>query len=213
MRQDNLPHDKVVRDSDGRVWECHVVTDASGAMREESRPLADPVLRRCLDILGAALFDPAQRSARDVVQAWLGRALRLGDGNTDVAYVPTAAMQLLERIAAVAPAPAAVVLADFDALPHALPGRLGPTVQRRVSGSTVTSDTYLVPPGTCDIMFPTDFNLLRLLHQHALGCGSTVWKQRDFMRAHALHDGARTRDGFNPLLDDYANVSILATAV
>ena len=228
--QDNLPHDKVSWDAAGRPWEHHIVcavrgggggavvpdgrtADISSEAWEEVVPLADPLLSRCLDAVGTQLA--AAAAAPHGLAGWLQRWMPAGDGGLlTTAYVPTGALQLLEAAARIGPPGATeVVLADFDALPHPLPGRLGPTVQRRWHGRTVTYDTLLVPPGTCDIMFPTDGAVLAALHAFAFpAMGLHAWKQADFLRAYAPDfKRAQLQDGFNPLLDDYLNVSVWAS--
>ena len=183
---------------------------------ELQAPLADALLLRCLDACGPDLLDGdgAGDTLGSRLQQWAHRWLQL-DGGTQArtAFVPTAAMQLLERARDTLGHEAHVVLADFDALPHCLPGRLGPLVQRKVlSGGTVTADTFLVPWGSSDIMFPTDFSLLQRMHRAVFGRdGSRVWKQAAFLRAHCDVARAAAGNGYNPLLEDYANVSVFSS--
>ena len=183
---------------------------------ELQAPLADPLLRRCLDACGPDLLDggAAGDTLSGRLQLWAHRWLQLdGGAGARTAFVPTAAMQLLERARDALSHEAHVVLADFDALPHCLPGRLGPLVQRKVvGGGTVTADTFLVPWGSSDIMFPTDFALLQRMHRAVFGRhGSRVWKQAAFLGAHCDVARAAARNGYNPLLEDYANVAVFSS--
>lgn len=82
-------------------------------------------------------------------------------------------------------------------------------------GSTRDHGTYLVPRGTADIFFPTDFRLLAELHAEA-GCGaarprptcSSSVKTAEFMGIWAAPGATRTRSGYEPLLSDYSNTSV-----
>ncbi len=71
---------------------------------------------------------------------------------------------------------------------------------------------YLVEEGKCDIFFPTDFNVLQRMYRDICGRDALVSTHRDFMLAHADHQKTSTRSGYNPLLDDYSNMSLLTTA-
>ena len=75
--------------------------------------------------------------------------------------------------------------------------------------------TTAAPPGGADIFFPTDFDLAAGLHAAAAvkaGCTplAAAWpKAAEFLAAHADLAATRTRSGWNPLLDDFDNTSVL----
>lgn len=111
--------------------------------------------------------------------------------------------------------------------PACLPtSRLQPSHARtQVGGTTVDHGTYLVPRGTADIFFPTDFSLLcRLYRAAAAVAGGPPERGPDaagaahpmvaaehlgtaeFMLRWAPSAAAtRTASGYNPLLEDYSN--------
>ena len=73
--------------------------------------------------------------------------------------------------------------------------------------------TYLCPLGTADIFFPTDFAWLARAYAATTGRACTTLLQRDFLLAYARDPTVTaTRNGDNPMLDDYSNMSVLMTA-
>jgi hypothetical protein len=85
--------------------------------------------------------------------------------------------------------------------------------------------TYLVPRGTADIFFPTDFPLLCQLYRRAAAAASPAGAaagggddQRvsaehlstaEFMRRHCPDlAAAATASGYTPLLEDYTNTAV-----
>lgn len=108
-----------------------------------------------------------------------------------------------------------------------------------MGGEARDASTYLLPPGAADVFFPTDFgNLARLIGSAAAAgrpvqanennappiepggaaaavAPCTTWsKTRWFMRAHAERGGAGCAcvGGYNPLLEDFENTSVLAAS-
>ncbi|KFM25866.1 hypothetical protein F751_1480 [Auxenochlorella protothecoides] len=131
------------------------------------------------------------------------------------AFLPTAALRLLDTLHAMLPGHA-LLAADFDSLPEvSIRGVNAPLVATTEKGSTRDHGTYLVPRGTADIFFPTDFRLLAELHAEA-GCGaarprptcSSSVKTAEFMGIWAAPGATRTRSGYEPLLSDYSNTSV-----
>lgn len=94
---------------------------------------------------------------------------------------------------------------------------------------TVDHASYLsAPEGRADIFWATDFNFLKYLYDRTCRQASTVLMKdslpstkdrmgacvmstRDFMARHAATSHTRTMLGYNPLLDDYTNTSMLLT--
>lgn len=84
--------------------------------------------------------------------------------------------------------------------------------------------TYLVPRGTADIFFPTDFPLLCQLYRHAAAAASPARSAAgaggggvsaeqlttaEFMRRHCPDlAAAATASGYTPLLEDYTNTAV-----
>lgn len=89
-----------------------------------------------------------------------------------------------------------------------------------MDGRTIDHRSYLVPRGSADIFFPTDFGMLSRLHADAAARagravprhgavvgGGRHMKSAEFMRLYADLAATRTRSGYNPLLEDYSNTS------
>lgn len=144
-----------------------------------------------------------------------------GSGGGQEVWVPTGCYQLLESLLKVAPN-ASFTIADFTSFPGTLPGLLGPVVQRVRRGSAFVYDTvHEAPFGEVDIMFPTDFHRVAHAHDSFRNGGSKISStqfnyeiitQADFFNRFANEDDIRSttcKDGFNPVLQDFKNVSIL----
>jgi hypothetical protein len=102
----------------------------------------------------------------------------------------------------------------------------------QLGGRTIDHPTYLVPKGAADIFFPTDFSLLQRLcgdavqhAQHGRSTGAACqpaqsmqrtqhMKTADFMLRFAKEEAAaaRTRSGYNPLLEDYTNTAFFVAS-
>lgn len=215
---DNLPHDRVWRQSSEAVWQ-ETWIQSSGPSHdhmqqkhaEVTKPVADPLVWACLE---AAQLQPGHLS-----QSWLhstldwalGQVSPSGSGSGQTVWLPTSCLQLLQRICAARPNHV-IIAADFDELPDvSVPGQGGPLVASTMNGQTLDHPSYLVPQGTADIFFPTDFQLLQSLHQLAnQGRGSIqgqVMKTKAFMKQHADLTTTLTKSGYNPLLEDFSNTS------
>jgi hypothetical protein len=146
------------------------------------------------------------------------------------AFVPTGALALFEELHACFPRHT-LLLADFDALPppdlewghgwgarelaaSPLASLQAPLVSSRgADGSNRDHPTYLVPEGSADILFPTDFQTLRSLYVGSAGkagrAAATVTKSRRFFERYPSAAGAACRNGYNPLLVDFVNTSVM----
>jgi len=104
-------------------------------------------------------------------------------------------------------------------------GRNAPLVASTVQGQAKDLRSCLVPKGTADIFFPTDFRLLAdlyLLAQQQAVSGSTgnsastvsFCKSAEFFRRYAADvSQTRTQSGYTPFLEDFTNTStFLASA-
>ena len=112
------------------------------------------------------------------------------------------------------------IIADFDKLPSEEPGAVNaPLVQqKRVKNvdkkeyQTVAFRTYLVPKGSCDIFFATDFIQMQQIYKQLVNTtnsgGSIILKQSQFMEQFCEQvKQVETKSGYNPLLEDYKNMS------
>lgn len=129
-------------------------------------------------------------------------------------FLPTGAFALMRLLHAHF-AQHRLLLADFDMVPQPSPGRWAPIVMR--GGAATFTDYLAAPIGTTDMVFPTDFSVLAALWQ-ALAARSGAPRARaelrsteEFMSVYADVKRTRTRDGYNPLLRDYANTQFLLT--
>lgn len=196
-------------------------------------PVSDPLileLTECMDHIGHNWYYHKGKNElwNMALNAWPLSELNLA-GNKE--FIPSGSFQFMKILLSKFPNHC-FVMSDFDYLPPTVSGFNGPVVQTRYKGKTVGSSTYLLQKGLCDIFFPTDFNLLaemyKLLHLKAMshrasilysectisdkdGCGFdiSVLKHRDFCLEFADHKLTQTISGYNPMLDDFSNVSFL----
>ena len=70
---------------------------------------------------------------------------------------------------------------------------------------------YLRHAGDADVMFATDFAGLARLYQDAAGRPATSMSSADFFRENADVDATATRNGYNPLLEDFRNTRVLVS--
>ena len=119
------------------------------------------------------------------------------------------------------------IMSDFDYLPPTVSAYNGPVVQTRYKGKTVGSSTYLLQKGLCDIFFSTDFYLLEGIYKVLYTkevvnraeipnsnevvqlVDVEVLKHREFCLEYTDHSVTQTSSGYNPILDDFSNVSFL----
>lgn len=205
---DNLPHDKVMRDSDGtllqgEVFESEtdgVISDERIEQMEKFAPLLDPLLQNIVNNVPAYV---PRRGAK---------------------WVPSVACHLIQQLYEQNP-DSYLLLADFDWLPP--PSNFkddDDAVKIRSSDAEgdplVTSmdgvdyECYLSAPPYCDILFPTNFRLLAQFTESCCGHGLNVQvkKQRDFMIEFGGGEIQRTSSflgGYSPLVDEFGNCSIL----
>ncbi|CAI7925100.1 unnamed protein product, partial [Closterium sp. NIES-54] len=150
--------------------------EGAGRLYEVLRPISDPLIRRCL----AAVLNKsptsatASSSSNSITSSGGGGMLaRLSAslqgllasvvGGERVIWLPTGCLRLLEAIYTARPH-ATVIAADFSLLPDVrIPGANAPLVAAKGGGVTQDQPTYLVPRGSADIFFPTDFRLLERL--------------------------------------------------
>ncbi|KAI8390234.1 S-adenosyl-L-methionine-dependent methyltransferase [Blakeslea trispora] len=75
-------------------------------------------------------------------------------------FIPTRLFEFMEILSQYFPRHR-LILTDYDALSHTMKGVNAPLVQTELNGIMIPSPTYLMKPGWYDVMFPTDFELLR----------------------------------------------------
>ena len=121
-------------------------------------------------------------------------------------YIPTHARALLHSLQNAA----SFTLADFDYLP---------SNNSNITNAPVVQDpphdygSEVLASSDCDIMFPTHFeSLAAFISSHTK---ISVMKNDAFMRAYADDEAlaaTRTQDGYNPMVSDFINTSILLSS-
>ncbi|CAH9084968.1 unnamed protein product [Cuscuta epithymum] len=217
---DNLPHDLIYSVSQASPWmEVWVERQPQRSeLSELYRPLQDPLITNCMEILDMAGngLDSASKLSLMAKSVWskvFPRPRRC--------WLPTGCLKLLEVLHRALPK-MSLIASDFSYLPDVrIPGDRAPLVSTKRDGSSSDYDNYLEAKGDADIFFPTDFWLLERIDHYCSG-----WKmmqQQDksakkgkkrrtimldtsaFMEEFSLPSKTRTKDGYNPLLDDFKN--------
>ncbi|ONM35220.1 hypothetical protein ZEAMMB73_Zm00001d042393 [Zea mays] len=115
-----------------------------------------------------------------------------------------------------------LIASDFSYLPDvSIPGDRAPLVSSKKDGKTSDHRNYFDAQGDADIFFPTDFRLLEQIDHNCAGFSKEqknpgafkpVKKRRTiildtaaFMEEFGMPLKTRTKDGYNPLLDDFKN--------
>lgn len=215
---DNLPHDLVYSSNQISQWMEVWLEKAhdSPQVSEVYKPLQDPLITQCISI--TAMEDHTTGNSlvtatRNIWSKVFPKPRR--------AWLPTGCLQLLEVLHCSLPK-MSLIASDFSYLPDIkIPGDRAPLVTMKKDGRSIDHGSYLDAKGDADIFFPTDFWLLERMDHHCSGWskvmtgpGSSkpVKKRRTitldtaaFMEEFGLPSKTRTKDGYNPLLDDFKN--------
>ncbi|XVF84647.1 hypothetical protein PTKIN_Ptkin17bG0054200 [Pterospermum kingtungense] len=212
---DNLPHDLIYSENQVSPWmEVWVEKqlDREG-LSELYKPLQDSLIKCCVEILEPDKNNTRQSSS--VSKTWsklFPKSRRC--------WLPTGCMKLLEVLHAALPK-MSLIASDFSYLPDVkIPGERAPLVSTKKDGHSSDYSSYLDAKGDADIFFPTDFWLLEHIDHY---CSGWLKLQKDkpskqgkkrrtitldtssFMEEFGLPSKTRTKDGYNPLLDDFKN--------
>ncbi|KAJ4841742.1 hypothetical protein Tsubulata_003028 [Turnera subulata] len=195
---DNLPHDLVYSENQISPWkEVWVEKQHERKILSELyKPLEDPLIKRCLEIVE---LDNKQ-SVSMARSVWSKKLLQV-------------LHEALPKMSLIA--------SDFSFLPDvSVPGERAPLVSTKKDGRSSDYNSYLEAKGDADIFFPTDFWLLERMDHYCSGWlkpheekSSKRGKKRrtlmldtsSFMEEFGLPTKTRTKDGYNPLLDDFKN--------
>lgn len=150
--------------------------------------------------------------------------------SADKEFIPSGSFMFMKTLVKFFPRHC-FIMSDFDYLPPTVSAYNGPVVQTRYKGKTVGSSTYLLQKGLCDIFFSTDFYLLEGVYKRLYAkevenrrtnfCENAtstedgpeldveVLKHREFCEEYTEHSVMKTSSGYNPILDDFSNVSFL----
>ncbi|KAI3706235.1 hypothetical protein L6452_23836 [Arctium lappa] len=219
---DNLPHDLIYSENQVSPWmEVWVEKQQDRSkLSELYKPMQDRLIKSCLDILNVDKdFRPQgtwEASLPSNVWAKIFPKPRRS-------WLPTGCLKLLETLHGALPK-MSMIAADFSYLPDVkVPGERAPLVSTKIDGSSSDHSTYLDAKGDADIFFPTDFWLLERIDHYGSGWlksrienfdrSSKQGKKRrtitldtsEFMEEFGLPTKTKTKDGYNPLLDDFIN--------
>ncbi|XP_058182279.1 protein arginine methyltransferase NDUFAF7 homolog, mitochondrial isoform X2 [Rhododendron vialii] len=219
---DNLPHDLIYSQNQVSPWmEVWVEKQHERSELSESyKPLQDPLIRRCLEIIDLDKDNTtrggwATSTTRNIMAKVFPKPRRC--------WLPTGCLKLLEVLHGALPK-MSLIASDFSYLPDVkIPGERAPLVSTKKDGSSADYNSYLNAKGDADIFFPTDFWLLERIDHYSSGWmklqkdkSSKPGKKRrtimldtsSFMEEFGQPLRTRTKDGYNPLLDDFKNTKI-----
>ncbi|CAI0446113.1 unnamed protein product [Linum tenue] len=209
---DNLPHDLIYSESRAVPWkEVWVEKQQNGeTLSELYKPLQDPLINRCIEIMESK-DDKSISNLRNLWFKLFPKPRRC--------WLPTGSLKLMEVLHEALPM-MSLIASDYSYLPDVtIPGVRAPLVSTKKDGQSSDYKSYLDAKGDADIFFPTDFWLLERMDHYCskLKVGRNksskeVKKRRTlvldtaaFMEEFALHTKTRTKDGYNPLLEDFSN--------
>ncbi|XP_011073793.1 uncharacterized protein LOC105158665 [Sesamum indicum] len=216
---DNLPHDLIYSKDQVSSWmEVWVENKHDrSALSELYKPLEDPLIASCMEILnlakdGTTVGSMAGSVAKNIWAKVFPRPRRC--------WLPTGCLKLLQVLHGALPK-MSLIASDFSYLPDVrIPGERAPLVASKKDGNSSDHSSYLDAKGDADIFFPTDFWLLERIDHYCSGWlkphednSSKKGKKRrtltldtsSFMEEFGLPSKTRTKDGYNPMLDDFKN--------
>ncbi|KAL3506389.1 hypothetical protein ACH5RR_031771 [Cinchona calisaya] len=217
---DNLPHDLIYSANQFSPWmEVWVEKHSERSeLSEMYKPVQDRLITSCMEILDLEKTTQgsiATSVARNIWAKVFPKPRRC--------WLPTGCLKLLEVLHGALPK-MSIIASDFSYLPDvSIPGERAPLVSTKRDGKSFDHNSYLDAKGDADIFFPTDFWLLERIDHHCSGWikphqdkSSKLGKKRrtltldtsSFMEEFGLPSKTRTKDGYNPLLDDFKNTKI-----
>lgn len=209
---DNMPHDRVWRGNDDQWLQTEIILENRRRMQIETE-LRDPLIQECLSVWDKSRSHDKNTPAQSIINRLLSLLIDKGEA----VFLPTGALQLFKALHAARPQ-SRLLASDFDLLPEVvMQGECAPLVASTLGGKNIDYATYLDPlPGTADIFFPSNFHLLQALYCHASQGKkqAEVWKCSTFFKDWAVDiEATKTKNGYNPFLEDYSNTSMLITSM
>ncbi|WCJ33213.1 hypothetical protein M5689_014589 [Euphorbia peplus] len=212
---DNLPHDLVYSENQVLPWkEVWVEKHNEKELSELYKPLHDPTIKRCIEIMEMGT-DQSVSKVKSIWSKVFPKPRRC--------WLPTGCLKLLEVLHEALPK-MSLIASDFSYLPDvSISGARAPLVSTKKDGRSSDYKSYLDAKGDADIFFPTDFWLLERMDHYCSGWvkmhgdeSSKQGKKRRtivldtsaFMEEFGLPTKTRTKDGYNPLLDDFKNTKV-----
>jgi hypothetical protein len=214
---DNFPHDVIRYDPQtGRPLQGVILVDQNGEFEEAYTSSMDELPRRYLSLrakLGLKQVPWSHPQKVPSILRQLYHTLPYTSRLTGKEFIPTMLLSLLDVLSEYFPHHH-LILSDFDTLPNAIPGYMGPVVQTRYQKTMVPCTTYLVQQGYFDIFFPTNFEELRGIYE--MLCPSYFGTRRTHIITHQQFvekwgdmEATATKSGENPMRDYYENVKML----
>jgi hypothetical protein len=206
---DNFPHDKIVTIG-GALHQTHVCQSANKRNYESYMPVSDSLICEYLSI-AEKIRTPLEAGIMKLKNLLLKGVAKTQPLNH--VFIPTMAFSFIKLLERYVPHHR-LILADFDFLPDTMPGKNAPLVQgKEQANSSNVFQTYCsVEKGSCDIFFPTDFNTMKDLYCYTTNRPARsvhVIKHAQFLRQYADYKKTSTQTGYNPLLEDYINMSFI----
>lgn len=218
---DNLPHDLIYSENQVSPWmEVWVEKQHDRETPSELyKPLQDSLITRCVEIMDLEKDHSHQSSSMSKARSIWSKVFP----KPRRCWLPTGCLKLLEVLHGVLPK-MSLIASDFSYLPDVrIPGERAPLVSTKKDGNSLDYGSYLDAKGDADIFFPTDFWLLENIDHYCSGWfkmhqdnSSKQGKKRrtitldtsSFMEEFGLPSKTRTKDGYNPLLDDFKNTKV-----
>ncbi|KAK9160021.1 hypothetical protein Syun_006362 [Stephania yunnanensis] len=215
---DNLPHDLIYSANQVSPW-LEVWLEKSNNSQHISevyKPIQDPLIARCVEIIDMNKQHKSMGKGLTLVAKSIGAKVF---PKSQRSWVPTGCMQLLEVLHGALPK-MSLIASDFSYLPDVkILGERAPLVSTKKDGHSSDHKSYLDAKGDADIFFPTDFWLLERIDHYCSGWLNLLEDTRkqgkkrrtiilgtdQFMEEFGLPSKTRTKDGYNPLLDDFKN--------
>ncbi|PRQ38567.1 putative protein arginine methyltransferase NDUFAF7 [Rosa chinensis] len=214
---DNLPHDLIYSENQVSPWKEVWVENQDGeTLSELYKPLQDSLIKRCIEIIDFEKKHDSQSSALLKAKSVWSKVFP----KPRRSWLPTGCLKLLEVLHGALPK-MSLIASDFSYLPDVrILGERAPLVSTKKDGSSSDYGSYLDAKGDADIFFPTEFWLLERIDHYCSGWmklqkdnSSKEGKKRrtiildtsSFMEEFGLPSRTRTKDGYNPLLDDFKN--------
>nr|XP_017230726.1 PREDICTED: uncharacterized protein LOC108205317 isoform X2 [Daucus carota subsp. sativus] len=193
------------------------MTYTRSELSELFKPIQDPLITKCMEILDVDKDQKTQGSNAILAAKNLWAKLF---PKPKRCWLPTGCLELLEVLHGALPK-MSLIASDFTYLPDVrILGDRAPLVSTKKDGSSKDHNSYLDAKGDADIFFPTDFVLLERMDHYCSGWlkpdldkSTKQGKKRRtimldtslFMEEFGMPTKTRTKDGYNPLLDDFKN--------
>ncbi|KAI5124281.1 hypothetical protein M0805_005128 [Coniferiporia weirii] len=167
---DNFAHDMIRYDVKTlEPYQTFVSIDEAGDFFTHYTRVTDPLISSFLDMRRALQLPPPLPA----IMRSSGRFRRLyahlpfAPNLSKPEYIPTRLISLLTTLRTYFPLHR-LILSDFSTLPDSVPGYNAPVVQTRYKNTMVPCSSLFVRQGYFDIFFPTNFERLRDMYEHAL---------------------------------------------